>query len=594
MTVHTLHTLLLSVFILTYTCRINAQPNSVLPDIPFERNPNSTATWNEAITYYTKLSEVTKSFTCSPFGTTDSGHPLHEAVFSIDGDTDPASLRKKGRLIVLVLNAIHAGEPCGVDASMMLLRDCALRPDDFPWVQDVALVVIPVYNVGGALNRNSDSRVNQFGPESYGFRGNAKNLDLNRDFIKCDSKNAETFTQLFHKWQPDFLIDNHTSNGADYAHTMTLLATQTDKLTPPLGDWLTRFLPSVYAGMDSAGWPLTPYVNVSTTPDAGINGFLDLPRYSTGYASLFHTPGIMAEAHMLKPYPDRVQSAYDLMQVILSHLAEQKSELHDARKKALAYSLKQDTFAIDWVPDSARVDSVLFMGYEATYTPSRVSGLPRLSYDRAKPWTRKIPYFRYFTNSRSVTKPSGWLIPGAWDAVLERLHLNGIRMEQLNQDHIITAERYRIEDFSTLPAPWEGHYQHRNVVVSVDTVELQAKKGDVFVTADQPGLRYLIETLEPQAPDSWFCWNFFDPILSQKEYFSAYVFEDAASNILEANPALREALEQKKAEDPSFRQSSRAQLDFIYKQSVHYEQTHRAYPVLRVLDASDIEGSQGR
>jgi hypothetical protein len=31
------------------------------------------------------------------------------------------------------------------------------------------------------LNRNSTSRTNQNGPEEYGFRGNARNFDLNRD-----------------------------------------------------------------------------------------------------------------------------------------------------------------------------------------------------------------------------------------------------------------------------------------------------------------------------------------------------------------------------------------------------------------------------
>lgn len=586
---------LLTLALILVHLSMKSQSNGALPAIPFEQNPNTTATWHEAIAYYTQLSEFSKSFTISPFGMTDCGQPLHEAIFSSDGDYDPTSIRQKNRLVVMVLNAIHAGEPCGVDASMLLLRDLAIFPSQFEWAADIVLVVVPIYNVGGALNRNSVSRVNQNGPEAYGFRGNARNLDLNRDFIKCDSRNAQSFSQLFHKWQPDLLIDNHTSNGADYAHTMTLLATQADKLTPPLGTWLRyQFLPEVFAGMDSAGWPLTPYVNARTTPDAGIDGFLDLPRYSSGYAALFHTPAVMAEAHMLKPFQDRVRSTYDLMKTLLNTAARQKEELKNARAEAQTVALSQDSFAINWTTDPSRSDSITFMGYEAAYKTSLVSGKPRLYYDREKPWTKKIPYFQFFKPSEIVSKPKAWLIPQAWGEVVDRLRLNGVTLKRLKYDQEVLAEQYRIESFETLPSPWEGHYQHRNVKVSLETVRTVGKKGDWLVEADQPGLRYLVETLEPQAPDSWFCWNFFDAILSQKEHFSAYVFEDIAAQLLEEREELREALEYRKASDEAFRESPRAQLEFIYRNSSHYEPSHRAYPVMRISDLSGLKAEEER
>ena len=102
------------------------------------------------------------------------------------------------------------------------------------------IVIIPVYNVGGALNRGSYSRANQNGPEAYGFRGNARNLDLNRDFIKCDSRNARSFNRLFNQWKPDVFVDTHTSNGADYQYVMTLISTQKDRLGGALGEFLTQ------------------------------------------------------------------------------------------------------------------------------------------------------------------------------------------------------------------------------------------------------------------------------------------------------------------------------------------------------------------
>lgn len=60
--------------------------------------------------------------------------------------------------------------------------------------------------------------------------GNAQNLDLNRDFIKNDSREAKEFARIFQFLNPDILVDNHVSDGADYQHTMTLLTSQHSKL----------------------------------------------------------------------------------------------------------------------------------------------------------------------------------------------------------------------------------------------------------------------------------------------------------------------------------------------------------------------------
>ena len=135
---------------------------------------------------------------------------------------------------------------------MMLSRDIIGKKITLP--DNVVLAIIPVYNIGGALNRNSFSRANQNGPESYGFRGNAQNLDLNRDFIKCDSKNARSFTEIFHYLNPDIFIDNHVSDGADYQHVMTLITTQHNKLGNELGEWLKKtFEPKLFTGMHDKG-----------------------------------------------------------------------------------------------------------------------------------------------------------------------------------------------------------------------------------------------------------------------------------------------------------------------------------------------------
>jgi hypothetical protein len=93
---------------------------------------------------------------------------------------------------------------------------------------------------------------------------------------------------------------------------------------------------------------------------------------------------------------------------------------------------------------------------------------------------------------------------------------------------------------------------------------------------------FLSATLEPKSTDSYFCWNFFDGILQQKEGYSAYVFEDKAVEILSKNRDLKVALMKKQQQDANFAKDAAAQLDYVYKHSDYYEKSHKRYPIYRV------------
>jgi hypothetical protein len=554
---------------------------------PFERgNGNTTATYAECIGYYQQLDAAYPEITMREAGPTDCGQPLHEVVISLDGDAYPASVRGKGRRVVFIQNGIHPGEPEGIDAAMMLARDYVQQKKLRQHLQSVTLVIIPIYNIDGALNRNSTTRANQNGPESYGFRGNARNLDLNRDYIKQDSRNARSFAQLFQRWQPDVFVDTHTSDGADYQHTMTLIATQKDKLHPALSSYLTgRLLPALYAGMARRNSPMTPYVDFEgRTPDArGLTGFLETPRYSTGYTTLFNTIGFVTETHMLKSYAPRVQAQYDFLDLLVQAVAQQQDALAHARTAAGQQLQTQTTFPLAWKLDTTAADKTTFLGYEGRLKPSEVSGQPRLYYDRQAPYTRLLPYYNTFRPTAQVQRPTAYLIPQAWEEVLDRLRLSGVQLHRLRRDTTLTAEVYYVEDYKTGPRPYEGHYLHNAVELRTTRQPLPFRQGDYVALLDQPAARYLIETLEPQATDSFFAWGFFDSILQQKEYFSDYVFEDVAAALIRQDPALHQRLEKLKQQNPAFAASAAAQLDWVYRQSPHYEETHLRYPVAHWL-----------
>lgn len=537
----------------------------------------------ETIQFYEQLALKHPTINLKTIGKTDSGYPLHLVTFNPEKQFNFIEIQKS-KTIILINNGIHPGEPDGIEATMRFFEDLTTGKINAP--KNTVVTAIPIYNIGGALNRNSTTRVNQNGPDEYGFRGNARNYDLNRDFIKADTRNARAFNKLFHYVNPDVFIDNHVSNGADYQYTITHLFTQHNKLGGDLGNFLNAFfIPEVEKNLTENDWDSTPYVNVfNRPPDDGFTQFFDHPRFSTGYTTLFNTLGMMVETHMLKPYPQRVDGTYAIMKSMLELTEANHKTIKTLRKNANNRFKTGTSYPVQWEIDSTQYTKLNFKGFEAEYKTSNVTGLQRLFYNRQKPFTKEINYYNYFKPKVEVAIPKAYIIPQGWWNVIELLELNHIEMTQLKKDTIIKAEIYRIENFNTASTPFEGHFLHSNTQVSSTVENRHVKKGDYIVYTQQPGIRYLLETLEPQAVDSFFNWNFFDTILQQKEWFSAYVFEEIAEQMLEDDPNIKARFEEKRKEDSSFRENAFAQLNWLHKQSVHYEKAHLNYPILRVLE----------
>jgi len=551
---------------------------------PFEKSGGKeTATYFECVSYYKQVAKTSPKISIRTMGMSDAGYPFDVVLFSNDGKFVPDSWHNQNKIVILINNGIHPGEPDGVDACMMLVRDLSAGKIKMP--DNVALAIIPLYNIGGALNRNSFSRVNQNGPESYGFRGNAQNLDLNRDFTKSDSRNAKSFAQIFHWLNPDIQVDNHVSDGADYRHVMTLITTQWNKLGGGLGKFLHDvFDPALYRSMDKSGWAMIPYVNFEEgNPEKGWDAFYETPRYSSGYAALFNTISYIPETHMLKPFKERVLSTYALMESMIQQSSIFAKEIIQLRKENIAGDMNKNEFVLGWKPDMTKYDTILFKGYETGYKASDVTGMQRLYYDHSKPFEKEVKFFDYFTADKMITAPKAYVIPQGWHDVIDLLKLNRVQMQQLKNDTDLVVEAYHIDDYKSLPRAYEKHHKNSDVKVSATRQTIHFLKGDYLITTHQEAKRFLVEMLEPTGDDSYFAWNFFDAVLQEKEGYSDYRWEDVAGTYLQSNADLRNKLEEKKRLDSNFSKNSQAQLNFVYKNSPWYEPAHLRYPVYRLL-----------
>lgn len=557
------------------------------PLTPYEQgNLNQTTTWADCIAWYEDLArQYPAVLRFEQVGVSDAGVPIHAGVVSSDGVFDRAAIKAAGRAVFFNNNGIHPGEPEGVDGCMALVRDFCLEPERLHALGTTVFLFVPLYNVDGAFNRADTSRVNQDGPEQFGFRGNSRHLDLNRDFVKCDTLTARVFNELFTAWDPDVMVDTHTSNGADYSYTMTLIHTQADKLGGGLGEFLrAEMLPAMYAGMDARGWPTCPYVNpVQDSPDHGIAEFLETARFSTGYAALHHTIGFMPETHMLKPFRDRYESMRALVDVALAFTVQNAPRIQALRRAAKDAGRMQAEWPVRWKMDEANPSSFRFKGYEAKYKKSVLGDYSRLYYDRSSVWERDIAYYNRFPVDVTVPAPQAYVVPQQWREAIERLEWNGVRMERIDADRMQNVAYYHIDSVTSRPSAYEGHMFHDDVVLERRHGSVQLRAGDFLVPLDQDNARYAVETLEPLAHDSFFRWGFFNSVLEKKEAYSEYVFEDEAERLLAQEPELAAKFEQWKGANPGLLANQEAVLDFIFANCARYREPEwRRYPVFMI------------
>jgi hypothetical protein len=551
---------------------------------PYELgNQNQTTTWSDCVAWYEELARRYPSvLRFGVIGTSDAGLPIHAGVVSADGVFGREQIKASGRPVFFNNNGIHPGEPEGVDGCMALVRDFCTQPARLAALGETVFIFIPLYNVDGSINRANTSRVNQDGPEQFGFRGNSRHLDLNRDFVKCDTLTAQVFNRFFTSWDPDVMVDTHTSNGADYSYTMTLIHTQPDKLGGELGGFLRdTMLPAMYAQMAARGWPTCPYVNpVKDSPDHGIADFLETARFSTGYAALHHTIGFMPETHMLKPFKDRYDSMRALVETALDFTVQNAARIQQLRRAAKAAGRTRAEWPIHWVMDEANPGSFRFKGYEAKYKPSLLGGYTRLHYDRNSPWERDIAWYNRFDADITVPAPEAYVIPQAWREAIERLQLNGVQLERVDADRMQTVDYYHIVSVSSRPNAYEGHMFHDDVQLEKRRADVLLRAGDYLVPLAQDAARYVVETLEPLAHDSFFRWGFFNSVLEKKEAYSDYVFEDEAEQLLLNEPELASKFTEWKSANPGLLSNQEAVLDFIFANCAKYREPEwRRYPV---------------
>jgi hypothetical protein len=558
-----------------------AQYETYTEQYDYRRTPN----YDQTMDYLRLLERNSRTLRIGQFGTTPLGRPMHYVVISNDRAFSPMAAQRSGKLVVLIQNGIHSGEIEGKDACLALMRDLAVLDLRSDLLEHVILVVIPVLNIDGHEMMSPYNRINQNGPEEMGFRATSQNYNLNRDYLKLDAPEMRDLVRLWNDWDPDFFIDNHVTNGADHQYAVTYTITRHDNTAPQISAWGNDvFVPVVTQKMADAGEPIFPYVITMGRPlREGIIDFVESPRFSTGYAAARNRPGLLVEMHMLKDYDRRVHANYKMMVAVLELLNEQPASLHTANHLADSLTVLGMTGNVGLrFTRSPEPDSVDFLGYEYDMAHSDITDGDWIRYDTTRPVTMRLPYFNRMIRTVEVEAPWAYLIPPQWTNVIERLRLHQVDMKRLEEPRTLNVSSYRFDNVSWQRESFEGHH-----LVTCSTYatlrDVTYPVGTVVVPLAQRNARLIMNALEPEAPDAFFKWGFFDTMLEQKEYSEHYASEKLAARMLQTDAGLKREYEAKVASDSAFAADPGARWDFFYERSPFLEPTLNVYPVGRLM-----------
>ncbi|HCE58459.1 MAG TPA: hypothetical protein DER09_11675 [Prolixibacteraceae bacterium] len=572
------------ILIFCFSIFVSAQKPTLLK-LKYEQN--YTVTYDEAINMFKLLDEHYENAVLLEKGLTDCGKPLHLFVMNSEPEFNPEKIRQQGKTILLINNGIHAGEPEGIDTSLEFADDVLRNKDGLAeLLKKTVIIIIPVYNIGGVLNRSAYNRSGQTTPYETGFRGNYANLDLNRDFTKCDSENARSFSKIFTEWNPDVFLDTHTTNGSDHQYSITYIQPSPALYPAGMEKYIRNSLvPALYSGMKNGKYELIPYVDYFyDDPKNGIASSLTGARFSSGFAGLFHSYGMMTENQIYRNFPDRVKSCYQFIQVLAEFTAENGETIRKTRKEGIRESMIMTKYPVAFEIDTTQFRMIEFKGYEvARGQISPVTGLPRFGYDLSKPYTAQVKYFDVYKKTEFIDVPEFYILPQYYRLIIEKLDMLQIGYTRLQRDSIIEATMEYIDDFTSPTKPYNGHFYHDKITTHSEKQQVQFYAGDLVIPVRQEKIKYLLEMFEPKATDSFFRWNFFDNVLDQREYFSSYGFEANALKYLNEHPEFKAKFDEKRKTDTEFAKNHRAQLAYLYNNTEWLEKTWKRYPVGKIF-----------
>lgn len=553
-----------------------------LPVLTYENsNYLKTGSYQEAVDFCKSLADNYEQANYTSFGYSPQGRELPLLILDKDGLIEADDIRAKGKAIIYIQACIHAGESDGKDAGLLLMRDM-LEQDKLP--ENTCILFVPIINVDGHEHFGPYNRINQNGPQEMGWRCTAQNLNLNRDYLKIDSPELQQCMHLINIYDPDFLIDCHTTDGTDYQYHLTYGIEVHGNMNAELSAWQAdQYLPYVEKHMFDNEMPIFPYVAFKEwhNPKSGLRTMISPAMLSHGYFAIRNRPSLLIETHMLKDYKTRVDATYKMLEYTIDFIDQDHSELIQLIKKADAKTASKE-FRSKAYPltfkATENTDIVEFLGIAYETRTSELTGGNVFYYQEGEKETMYLPLYNDIIPNKECMLPDFYIIPPEWTAVIQRIQIHGIQTERLREEKTYTVVSYQFSDMEWDNTPYEGRIR-LSYNYTPDTLSITYPIGSVLIDMNQALALVAAHILEPASDGAFLHWGFFNSIFEQKEYSETYVMEPMAIEMLANNSELKAEYEEKKANDEVFAKSQWLQMNWFYQHTPYWDQRINRYPV---------------
>jgi hypothetical protein len=554
---------------------------------------NETAPYAEAVEIAHRLEKASRLMKVLDIGTTPEGRTMIALVVSKDRAFTPEAAAKTGKVVMLIQSGIHAGEIEGKDTALMLVRDMVVSKRFAAWLDHVIFVIIPVFNVDGHEDFSPYHRPSQNGPKSTGLRATAQRVNLNRDYIKADTPEMRAWLRVFNQWMPDFHIDNHVTDGADFQYDVTWDMARNQDLAEPAGAWVReKFVPELNRRMQADGHMVAPY-GVLRAVAGKREFFMEVfsPRYSHLYSAVQNRPSLLVESHSLKAAKTRAWAHYDIMkhsiETILLDPEGLRRAVREADREMAARAGNRSAPAV-YLAGKVSNQSRPLVYHSLKNGPfkSEVTGAMVNRFLAEKDDIETVIHDKIDTTAEAQI-PLGYLIPVAWKNLADVLALHGVEMERIAKPVTQEFETYRFSNPKFAATSFEGRVMlDFDTRVVKETITIPA--GSLWIPAGQRRARLIVSMLEPSAPDSLAKWGFLNPVFEGggRGGLGEYLSEPIARRMMADSPELRAQFAQKIASDAQFAADARARLRWWFDQSKYQPGDNGRYPVVRVWQKS--------
>src|SRR5262245_61324458 len=527
-----------------------------------QTNYEETSRYEDVMRFIGELQRHTDRLRVESFGRTEEGRDLPLMIFADPPIAQPREARVTGKPVVFIQANIHAGEVEGKEASLHLARRI-VTGDLRPLLNNLVILIAPIYNADGNEKISLNNRTAQNGPiGGVGVRENAKGFDLNRDYMKLETPEANALVGLFNRWDPHLTVDLHTTNGSYHGYHLTyaptlnpnadarLIAFERNKMLPAVtrATLKTHKFRTYYYGnfatKERIDREIIPFeaqrsgreAQPVDKPETKIwRTFDHRPRFGNNYCGLRNRLTILSEAYSYLDFKGRVAVTEAFVEEIFKYSALRADEIIALIKRVDDTAVrgrvgpKGVEFELKPLDKPA---SILVGEVEKVKNPRSGKVMTAMTENKFTP--TPMPDYGIFTATKSLTLPRAYIFRNedGMKTVVAKLLAHGVAVEELTEPMTAEVESFVIDDVKKAGRAFQGHAEVK-LKGRTQKERVQFPAGSILVRTSQPSASLIFYLLEAESDDGFVNWNFLDAYLEKGKTYPIYRITS------EANPPSR-------------------------------------------------------